>query len=275
MKKNDGLLASERQDTSSLISGGAGVGKTLLMIRKIAQEDPSRRILCVSRLPRLVNIIKTEVEQKRADGIENVMFTTYDELLQLLARRVVPDDEADYQSFIRFDRVFYDCDEEGGRSFYREFICKFLNDNERKQMTEASIEPLVLWFAIITIKSPAQAGATKSSLKLDEYLKLPPSFGLNISQRALCYELSKKYEGWRESGPFWDESDRVRYVLKHGPSTFRDEMFVSWADRVNRKGETALLDDDGNPLLPFCFDIVYVQMKPKTSQSSTSAYSSE
>jgi len=53
------------------------------MIKKIGAEDPSRRILFVSRLPRLVNIVKTAVDEKRNDGNENVTFITYEELMQL------------------------------------------------------------------------------------------------------------------------------------------------------------------------------------------------
>ena len=71
------------------------------MIRKVSQEHPSRRILVVSRLQRLVKIIKTAVEEKRSDkGIDNVTFFTYDELLQQLARAVIPDEESQQQTFI-------------------------------------------------------------------------------------------------------------------------------------------------------------------------------
>jgi len=227
------------------------------MIRKVSQEHPSRRILVVSRLQRLVKIIKTAVEEKRSDkGIDNVTFFTYDELLQQLARAVIPDEESQQQTFINFDRVYYDCDNEGGKSFYKLFVSEELSNKEREQMTAASIEPLVLWFAIITIKSPAQCAATKMSLTRDEYLSLPASYGLNNEQRELCYELYIKYEVWREDLSSWDEIDRVRYVLSHGPITFREETFVPWAERVHRNGDMSLLDQDGNPLHPFCFDMV-------------------
>ena len=169
------------------------------MIRKVSQEHPSRRILVVSRLQRLVKIIKTAVEEKRSDkDIGNVTFFTYDELLQQLARAVIPDEESQQQSFINFDRVYYNCGNEGGKSFYKLFVSEELSSNEREQMTAATIEPLVLWFAIITIKSPAQCAATKLSLTRDEYLSLPASFGLNNEQRELCYDLFMKYEVWRE-----------------------------------------------------------------------------
>ena len=52
-------------------------GKTLLMIKKVTGEDPSRRIVMISRLSRLVNIVKTAVTEKRDDSADSVSFTTY------------------------------------------------------------------------------------------------------------------------------------------------------------------------------------------------------
>ena len=49
------ILGSEHRKMSSVITGGAGVGKTLLMIKKVAQEDSYEDNLVVSRLPRLVS----------------------------------------------------------------------------------------------------------------------------------------------------------------------------------------------------------------------------
>lgn len=230
-------------------------GKTLLMIKKMADEDSSRKVLVVSRLPRLIGIIKTAVEERREDGANNQTFTTYDDLLTLLARRVVPDDDSSYKSFIQFDRIRYDCDE-SNISFAREFVDGYLNARERKEMTKSLIEPLTLFNAIITIKSHAQVAATKLPLSLDDYLALPPSFGLTKEERNLCYQVFQKYEQWRESGGYWDEMDRCLYVLKHGPSVFREDLFIPWADRVNRWGEVELLDDEGEPLYPFFYDIV-------------------
>ena len=252
---NEGILASERLDMSSLVSGGAGTGKTLLMIRKVASEEPSRHVLVVTRLPRLVNVIKTAVEEKRDDGVENLSFTTYDDLVQLLARRVVPDDDSHYESFVQFDRIRFDCDD-SNISFSREFINDFLNSKERKEMKSHEIEPLTLWHAIIVIKSNSICARTKHPLSLDDYIALPISFGLTQTQRKLCYDLFLKYEEWRHNGHYWDEMDRVLYVMRHGPTVFRDDKFIPWAARVNRFGEMDLLDDEGAPLYPFFYDVV-------------------
>lgn len=255
IKENEGILASERLDMSSLISGGAGTGKTLLMIRKVACEDPSRRVLIVTRLPRLMNIIKTAVEEKRENSVDNLTFTTYDELLQLLVRRVVPDDDTKYESFVQFDRIRFDCDE-SSVSFSRAFVAEYLNSKELKQMKSQGIEPITLWHAIIVIKSSAKCALTKKSLSLDDYIALPPSFGLSETQRILCYEFFIKYEQWRHDGRYWDEMDRIQYVMMHGPTVFRDDKFIPWAERVNRFGEMDLLDDEGVPKFPFFFDSV-------------------
>lgn len=253
--ENEGILASERLDMSSLISGGAGTGKTLLMIRKVASEEPSRHVLVVTRLPRLVNVIKTAVEEKKNDGVDNLSFTTYDDLVQLLARRVVPDDDTKYESFVQFDRIRFNCDD-SNISFSREFIDDFLNSKERRQMKSHGIEPLTLWHAIIVIKSNAKCATTKQPLSLDDYLVLPISFGLTETQRRLCYDLFLKYEEWRHDGRYWDEMDRVLYVMRHGPSVFREDKFIPWTTRVNKFGEMDLLDDEGAPLYPFFYDVV-------------------
>ena len=254
-EKNEDILANERLDMSSLVSGGAGTGKTLLMIRKVSSEEPSRRILIVSRLPRLVNIIKTAVEDKRDDSVDNMSFTTYDDLVQLLARRVVPDEDSQYKSFVQFHRIRFDCDE-SNISFSREFVTDFLNSKERKQMTSHQIEPLTLWHAIIVIKSNAKCASTKEPLSLDDYIALPTSFGLTEVQRRLCYDLFLKYEQWRQEAFYWDEMDRVLYVIRHGPTVFREDIFIPWAKRVNKFGEMDLLDEEGVPLYPFFYDLV-------------------
>ena len=265
---------------SSLIRGGAGVGKTLcvnclfgfavssapltsfasnlsLMVRKICHEDPSQRILVVSRLPRLVNAIKTAVEEKRSDDTRHVSFLTYEKLLQLLAKRVSPDDDSQRRSFVRFDQVHFDCDEDVGTSFFRQFVGKYINDNERKAMNESNLEALTLWQAITTIKSQAECAATKQALSLEAYIGLPSRFGLAQPQREVCYDLFEKYELWKSVEAGWDEADRSIYILTHGPSVYRDSVFIPWRDRVNRGGEIDLLDDEGGPRAPFCFDMVF------------------
>ena len=191
----------------------------------------------------------------RESGLENLTFTTYDQLLQLLASRVVPDDDSLFQSFITFNRIRFDCDSEAsGISFSTDFAerCSKL---ERKKMSDNSIEPLTLWHAMVTIKSHARCASTKSPLTREEYVALPPSFGLQQNQRELCYELFLKYETWRQQGGFWDEFDRVTYVLRHGPSVYRDATYMSWKDRLKR-GEVELLDEEGSPMHPFFFDMV-------------------
>ncbi|KAL7538711.1 hypothetical protein ACHAXR_008739 [Thalassiosira sp. AJA248-18] len=254
-KDEEGILASGRLDMSCLLNGGAGTGKTLLMIKKVSQEDASRKVLVVSRLPRLVNIIKTAVEERRGDGADNQSFTTYEDLLQLLARRVVPVEDSQYKAFVQFDRVRFDCDG-SNVSFSRHFIDGYLNTKEKKQMATNLIESLTLWHAIIVIKSQAKCATTKLPLTIDDFVALPPSFGLTEVQRQLCHDLFIKYEQWRESEHYWDEMDRVLYILKCGPSVFRDDRFIPWTDRVNRFGEMDLLNDEGEPLYPFFYDIV-------------------
>lgn len=253
--ENEDILSSERLDMSSLVSGGAGTGKTLLMIRKVAREESTRHVLVVTRLPRLVDVIKTAVEEERSGSVENLSFTTYDDLLQLLARRVVPDDTSLCESFVQFNRVRFDCDE-SNISFSRQFVDTFLNSKERREMRSYEIESSTLWHAIIVIKSNSSCATTKQPLSLADYLALPISFGLTENQRRLCYDLFLKYEDWRLRGDYWDEMDRVLYVLTHGPSVFREDKFISWAARVSRFGEMALLDDEGMPLYPFFYDVV-------------------
>ena len=225
----------------------------MLLIKKIAKEEPSKKILVVSRLSRLINKIKGDVQKARAG--DNLTFATYDDFMQLLVGSVIPTNESESNSFITFDRIRFDCDGGSGVSFQTEFVDGHLSMLERKKMTDNSIQPLVLWNAICTIKSNARCAITKCPLTLNEYLSLPLSFGLQTSQREICYSIFLKYEQWRNQKFYWDETDRSMYVQKHGPSVFKEEVYQSWVERVKR-GEMDLLNEDGNPLHPFFFDMV-------------------
>lgn len=205
-----------------------------MLIKKIAKEEPSKKILVVSRLSRLVNKIKGDVVKAR-DG-DNLTFKTYDDFMQLLVGSVIPASESESNSFIIFDRIRFDCDNNGsGVSFQTKFVDEHLSKLERKKMTDNSIQPLVLWN--------------------DEYLSLPLSFGLQTSQREICYNIFLKYEQWRNQETYWDETDRSMYVLKNGPSVLKEDVYLSWVERVKR-GEMDLLNEEGDPLDPFFFDMV-------------------
>jgi len=223
-----------------------------LLIKKIAKEEPSKKILVVSRLSRLVNKIKGDVEKARGD--DNLTFKTYDDFMQLLVGSVTPASESESDSFIIFDRIRFDCDG-SGVSFKTEFVDGHLSKLERKKMTDNSIQPLVLWNAICTIKSNARCAITKCPLTLNEYLSLPLSFGLQTNQREICYNIFLKYEQWRSQETYWDETDRSMYVLKNGPSVLKEDVYLSWVERVKR-GEMDLLNEEGDPLDPFFFDMV-------------------
>lgn len=246
------------------------------MIKKLSNEDSDTRILVLSRLPRLIKTIKVAVEEERDDNGENITFTTYDDQLQLMARRVMPDDENDQRSFLSPHQVKFESSEEDKRpSFSIDFIGKqivekkestkskrsaekekkkasefSLTEKDRKQMNHASIEPLTSWQAIISIKSNAQCANTKVPLTREEYVS-SRAFGLSEEQRELCYDLYIKYEKWCKHNRYWDETDRVMYVLKHGPCVFREEKFVPWIYQ-----DKDVLDDEGFPQYPFFFSHV-------------------
>lgn len=117
----------------------------------------------------------------------------------------------------------------------------------------------------MNIKSHAKCALTKRPLTPAEYLDLPLTFGLTEDQRLVCYKLYEKYEKWRENESYWDEMDRTLYILEHGPSVYREEEMISWSNRVNKRGEIDLLDDEGKPLYPFFFKRVFVdeaQVRP-------------
>ena len=256
-KDNEEVLLNERHDMSTHLSGGAGTGKTLLMIKRVCFEDPSRKLLVLSRLPRLVAIMKAKVSGER--DISTVSFLTYDDLLALLARRTAPTNEGDCRSFSTFNHVRFDCGVEGGISFLSDFVGGYLNDNERDRMAKYEIASLTLWAGIITIKSNARCAVTKAPLTRESYLALGPSFGLRQEQREVVYGLFLQYQEWisQSESHAWDEADRSMYVLRHGPSVFSDDTFVPWTERVQAMGEMDLLDGDGNPLHPFFFDMIF------------------
>lgn len=174
-------MASESQDVSSFITGGAGTGKTLLMIRKVAGEDTTRRTLVISRLSRLVTMIKGAVEEKRSSKCTS--FMVYDDLMKLLARRVIPKNGFECK-FVTSSRIRFDCDD-SNISFYRQFIDTYLNAKELRQMKSLMVEPLTLWNAIITIKSNSNCATTKQPLNQEVYIDLPASFGLKKGSKTI------------------------------------------------------------------------------------------
>ena len=278
--KDAEMMASETFNKSSLVTGGAGTGKTELLIQKIAAEDPTKRVLVVSRLPDLVKKIRQDVEAKRSS--ECTSFMVYDDLMKELAKKVIPGEGMPKRNFISHNRVRFDCDESFGVSLSRQFVGGvmqsrkngnityrkngevsstfaggYLTPKERNQMSSQMIAPLTLWNAIITIKSHNKCAITKEPLTGWEYLRLPKSYGLTEKQRTLCYDLFTKYEQWRKENHFWDDSDRVMYVFVYGPSVFSENYHLSWLQRVYKFGEADyLLDEDGEPLFPFFWDLV-------------------
>jgi hypothetical protein len=76
----------------------------------------------------------------------------------------------------------------------------------------------------------------------------------------LVYDLFLRYEEWRQSGASkWDEADRLLYIMEHGPSVFAHQDFVSWEERIYKRGEIELLEeaDGDSPLTPFFYHMVY------------------
>ena len=170
-----------------------------------------------------------------------------------MSHNVVPANEEMYQSFVQFARICFASDDTSAISFSSAFVDKQLSSTEHKKMAALAIKPLILWKAIITIKSNDKCASSKSHLSRDDYLALPPSHGLTAPQRNLCYDLFEIYEDWRVSNSYWDEPDRVMYILRHGPSVFRDEEYIGWQQRVYKRGEYDLYDSS---MWPFLYDMV-------------------
>lgn len=213
-------------------------------------EDVGKRILFVSRLPRLISFVKSAVDAER--DTSNVAFFTYDDLLNHLARRIEPEDEEERRTFSTFNQVHF------GEMTGTGAASSALEEGERKAMKDNLVEPITLWGAFRVIKSSAKCSVTKVPLSQDEYLNLPRSFGLNKAQRTLVYKLYSRYSEWLNEGMVkWDEADRALYVLRFGPSVFTDCEFVSWEERAFRHGEVDLLEDDKMPLGPFFYHAVF------------------
>ena len=118
-------------------------------------------------------MIKTKVEEKRKEGLENLKYCTYEQLMQQLSRLVAPQDERDCRSFGQFEHVQYDSGEDS--LSFRDFVQDHLNDKERKNLKKTSVEPLSLWGSIITIKSHSSVVETKAPLSEGECSDSPSS----------------------------------------------------------------------------------------------------
>jgi len=262
IEENEEILHDTRPDLSTNLFGGAGTGKTMLLIQKVACEvGPHRRILVVTRLPRLISFIKGGVRAQC--GISTgVDYYTYNDLMTNLARRCHADDK--HTTFSAFNQVTYD-DTTGtgasatGLSFQREFVEGHLSVIELSSMSRHDIEPLTLWTAFREIKGHVNCSITKKPLEREMFMTLPKSFGLNHTQRSIAYDLYERYDAWLHQSErlLWDEADRVMYVMKFGGNVFADSEFVPWEERSFKWGEEGLVGSDGLPLMPF-YHLVHV-----------------
>jgi len=239
---------------STFIGGGAGTGKTVTMIKKVASESIHKKIHVVSRLSRLVSFVKSAVGEER--DTSNVTFSTYDDLLTRLTRRIKPKVASEKRDFSAFSQVQF-CETTGTGaastvSFQKNFVENFLGRGERKSMEANSLRPITLWSAFRTIKSSVRCSITKAPLEKEEYMSLPSSYGLNNTQRAVVYEMFSRYEEWLGSGGAkWDEADRVYYILRFGGTVFSDEKYISWEERAFKFYEEGIVDQHRKPVWPF------------------------
>jgi len=247
------LVADSLPGMSTSLNGGAGTGKTITLIKKLIDEDVTKKVVVISRLPRLISFIKSAVADER--DCRNVEFFTYDEMLTAMTRIVKTENAVAVHVFPSFLQVSF-AESSNGVSFERDFVGSILQASEWQRMADSSIQPLLLWEAFRVIKSNALCARMKRPMKRDEYLRLPGSYGLTMQQRHIVYDLFLQYTSWMTSGkPKWDEADRVMHVLKNGPTPFQDEDFLSWEERY-RRGEPGLVDRDGVPCSPFFYDLV-------------------
>ncbi|KAL3916623.1 MAG: hypothetical protein SGILL_005094 [Bacillariaceae sp.] len=253
-----GLLTSSRAYISTTIHAGAGTGKTVLLIHKLTDEDVSKKILVLSRLPRLVSFVKGKVEAER--NTANATFTTYDDLLTSLVRMVQPSNPNAKRNFSTFTQVSFSETTGTGDSssinFEQAFVNKFLQSGEQSRMKKSSLKAGTLWEAFRVIKSSGQCSNSKQPLTLNEYRALPPSYGLTKQQREIVYSLFERYQEWLLTGAYWDEADRLLYLFQWGHRVFT-ESFVSWVERVSNYGEMDLIGKNDIPVDPF-YDNVYV-----------------
>jgi hypothetical protein len=170
---------SERYGMSTSLQGGAGTGKTLLLIKKVISEPLEKRILVVARLPRLVSEIRRSVLAERE--VTNITFATYNDLLALLAREVKAVDETEHCYFSPLTQIHFGETTGTGISssvsFVEDFIQNCLEENERKAIRANRIEPITLWTAFRDITSNFKCSLSKRPLGREEYLDLPTPFG--------------------------------------------------------------------------------------------------
>ena len=250
---NNVILSSSRKDQSTQLYGGAGTGKTLLMTKKLISEDGAKRILVLSRLPRLVSAIKAKVEEER--DTRNIEFTTYEDLCSKLAKTVQKEGGHD-RHFPIFSKVQYG-ETVSGVSF--DNFMEFLSDKEKKRMDRNKIQPATLWAGIRTIKSNVRCVRNLEVLSRDTYQSLPAVFGLNEAQRDVVYDLFEVYEIWLKKDEHkWDEADRVMFILRNGNPVYSDPTYMSWQRRYRQGLGEGLVDDDGQPRSPYFYNKVFV-----------------
>ncbi|CAB9526011.1 Tetratricopeptide repeat and ankyrin repeat containing 1 [Seminavis robusta] len=180
-----------------MLTGGAGSGKTQLLCKKLISESSQISCLVVTRLPRLLSMVKNHVEKER--DIRNITFLSYDDLMAELAFKVQAP-EGGKRRFAVFSQVqFGDVSSTGENatiSFAQEFMNVYLTVKERKRMKASKVEALTLFTAIRTIKSNSRCLEKLEPLSRDTYMQLPDAFGLDQDQRALVFELFEQYQEW-------------------------------------------------------------------------------
>ena len=143
----------------------SGTGKTSLLVKKVAAASPHIKILVVTRSFRLISMIKNEVGERRKEGLDNVFYCQYKELMEQLSR-FTSQDERGGRSFGQFEQVKFDA--ENSQSFIVDFVQNCLTVREKKILKKLSIDPLTLWRNIVTIKSQSSVVETKEPLSLGE-----------------------------------------------------------------------------------------------------------
>ena len=209
--KNDKvMLSAASHNVSTILTGGAGTGKTLMLTKKVISEPAHENCLVVTRLSRLLSLMKNLVEKERE--ARNVRFITYDDLMAELAYKVsAPEGES--RRFAIFSQVQFGDTSSTGEvatvSFVQEFVGKYLTEAERKRMKSLNVEALTLYTAVRTIKSNSRCLEKQEPLSREAYLLLPETYTLDSEQRSLVYQFYERYQKWLVDGNAkWDEADR-------------------------------------------------------------------
>ena len=209
-----------------LVVGRSGCGKTICICnrmdydwRRYSPNNPSFSQLFVSRSMKLRNFAKETVEGCLGEEIESRRFETFPHVLRSLESKLPVDEEQSY-SYVPSQKMTF--------TRFKNEICS--SDKS------CSIGALTIWKNIhVYIKGSVESLANEEGLSESEYMSLGVrQCKLLPYQRRDAYRAYERYGKYVKEKKLWDDSDRIRSIVRRLNIASRDDPDLLASIRENK-----------------------------------------